>query len=253
MDDLRIIQWFGKEMSLLSLYFYCMKTIGLIGGMSWESSKVYYELINKKVKEELGGSHSAKSIMASVDFSEIEALTFAGKWDEMGQMMAKVAQQLEAAGAESIILCTNTIHLVSSFITEAVSVPFLHIADATGESIKKQKLKKVGLLGTRFTMEKDFYSRVLLDNHGIETVIPNETSRQIVHDIIYNELVKGEIKEESREAFRQIVIELENEGVEGIILGCTELPLLLSSQDSNVPFFDTTRIHSYKAVEHALN
>lgn len=230
-----------------------MKTIGLIGGMSWESSKVYYELINKKVKEELGGSHSAKSIMISVDFAEIEKLTFAGKWDDMGQIMARVARQLEDGGADSIILCTNTIHLVSNFITEATSIPFLHIADATGEAIKQKKLKKVGLLGTRFTMEKDFYSGVLLDNFGIETIIPNETNRQIVHDIIYNELVKGEIKEQSRKECKRIVAELENEGVEGIILGCTELPLLLSPQDARVPLFDTTKIHSYKAVEHALS
>ena len=229
-----------------------MKTIGLIGGMSWESSKLYYEFINRKVKEELGGSHSAKCVMVSVDFDEIEQLTFADRWDEIGEMMASAAKQLEIAGAESIVLCTNTIHLVSHFITDATKVPFLHIADATGQVIRKKDLKRVGLLGTRFTMEKEFYSKVLLDNHGIETTIPSEPDRQRVHDIIYEELVKGEIRDESRDECKRILNELEDQEVEGIILGCTELPLLLSSKDATVPLFDTTRIHAFKAVEFAV-
>lgn len=226
-----------------------MKTIGLIGGMSWESSKLYYELINRKVKEKLGGSHSAKSIMFSVDFDEIEKLTFSGNWNEIGHMMARAASQLEAAGAESIVLCTNTIHLVSHFITNATDLPFIHIADATGQAIKKRAVKKVGLLGTRFTMEKDFYTKVLKDNHGIETMIPDESDRQIVHDIIYNELVKGKIEDESRVACKRIIEKLEKDGVEGIILGCTELPLLLSAKDASVPLFDTTEIHAQSAVD----
>ncbi|MEO9869821.1 aspartate/glutamate racemase family protein [Ekhidna sp.] len=230
-----------------------MKTIGLIGGMSWESSKLYYELINRKVKEELGGSHSAKSVMVSVDFDEIEKLTFAGKWDEIGEMMAKGTKQLESAGADLIVLCTNTIHLVSHFITDATNIPFLHIADATGQAIKKENARRVGLLGTRFTMEKDFYSKVLLDNYEIETTIPNESDRQIIHDIIYNELVKGEIKSASRNECKRIIRELEKEGVEGIILGCTELPLLISSNDAQVPLFDTTKMHAFAAIKNALN
>ena len=220
--------------------------------MSWESSKVYYEHINRKVQKELGGSHSAKSVMVSVNFNEIEKLTFSSQWDEIGKMMAKAALQLEMAGADLIVLCTNTIHLVSDYIAQASNIPFIHIADATGEAIRKEKVKRVGLLGTRFTMEKDFYSRILRDHYEIETVIPNYSARQIVHDIIYNELVKGEIKEESRDLCRKIVTDLEEE-VEGIILGCTELPLLLSSKDSALPFFDTTKIHSYKAVAQALS
>ncbi|MEM7296745.1 MAG: aspartate/glutamate racemase family protein [Bacteroidota bacterium] len=229
-----------------------MKTIGLIGGMSWESSKVYYEWINRTVNEELGGSHSAKSIMISVDFAEIERLTFAGDWNKIGDLMTNATSQLERGGADLVVLCTNTIHLVSNFITDSSKVPFLHIADATGRAIKEKSIEKVGLLGTRFTMEKDFYSQTLKENHDIETIIPSESSCQIVHDIIYDELVKGVIKRESRDACKKILDELESLGVEGIILGCTELPLLISFEDSSIPLFDTTKIHAREAVKYAL-
>ena len=230
-----------------------MKTIGLIGGMSWESSKLYYELINRRIKEKLGGSHSAKSLMISVDFGEIEKLTFEGKWNEIGDMMADCAKQLELGGADIILLCTNTIHLVSNRITEDVKIPFLHIAEATGDAIKHLGLKKIGLLGTKFTMEKDFYTKVLTDQYGLEVIIPSDSDRQIVHDIIYNELVIGEFNDSSREKCKEIINKLEIEGAEGIILGCTELPLLISTNDVNIVTFDTTKIHAFKAVDWVLS
>ncbi|TRX59933.1 aspartate/glutamate racemase family protein [Fulvivirga sp. M361] len=230
-----------------------MKTIGLIGGMSWESSKVYYKLINERVKELLGGTHSCKSIMISVDFNEIERLTFENKWDEIGEMMAACAQQLEQAGADIILLCTNTIHMVSDAITQSVTIPFLHIAEATGQEISSQKLKKVALLGTKFTMEKDFYTGILKKRYGLEVVIPREEDRQIVHDLIYNELVLGKFTTASKEKCKRIIGQLVIEGAEGVILGCTELPLLIPSQELDVPSFDTSKIHAYKGVEWALD
>lgn len=229
-----------------------MKTIGLIGGMSWESSKVYYEHVNEMVKRQLGGSHSAKSILTSVDFAEIEKLSFQNNWDKIGDIMATHAKKLEKAGADMILLCTNTIHLVSDAITSAVEIPFVHIANATGEAIKSRKLKKVGLLGTRFTMEKDFYVKILEDFYELEVRIPETEERQVIHDIIYNELVKGVVTENSKRACIRIIENLEKEGVEGIILGCTELPLLISPDDVSVPTFDTTTIHAAEAVKMAL-
>lgn len=225
-----------------------MKTIGLIGGMSWESSKLYYEFINKRTNAILGGSHSAKLVMVSVDFAEIEKLTFANQWDDIGLLMKKAAQQLEKAGADIIILCTNTIHLVSHYITEHTNIPFLHIADATAQSIQKKKLRKVALLGTKFTMEKDFYSKILKENYQIETIIPAENDRQLIHDIIYNELVKGIFTETSKQTIIDIIKKLASHGVEGAILGCTELPILISENDVDIPIFDTGKIHAHRAV-----
>lgn len=230
-----------------------MKTIGLIGGMSWESSKVYYELINTMVKEQLGGSHSAKIIMTSVDFAEIEKLTFEGNWNKIGDIIANESIKLEKAGADMVLLCTNTIHLVSDRITSSVAIPFFHIADATGEAIKSKSLKKIALLGTKFTMEEDFYTKKLEDDYDLEVIIPNDDERQLIHDIIYNELVKGIFKEESKAVYLKIIKNLETQGVEGVIAGCTEIPLLISENDVDIPTFNTTKIHATKAVDFALS
>ncbi|NAS13259.1 aspartate/glutamate racemase family protein [Poritiphilus flavus] len=230
-----------------------MKTIGLIGGMSWESSKVYYEYLNRRTQELLGGSHSSKNIMVTVDFAEIERWSFDGNWEAIGELMKESAQKLELAGADIILLCTNTIHLVSDAITQNVNIPFIHIADATGEAIKAQNLKKVGLLGTAFTMEKDFYTGYIRDKYDIEVIIPKAGDRQTVHKIIYDELVKGIFTEESRKKCMEIIQRLSDAGAEGIILGCTELPLLIPEASVDLPTFDTSRIHVYKAVDWALD
>lgn len=230
-----------------------MKTIGLIGGMSWESSKLYYEFLNTKAKEILGGSHSAKCIMVSVDFANIERLTFKGDWEAIGVLMKKAAQQLERAGADIILLCTNTIHVVSHYISENVDIPFLHIATTTGESIKKLGLKKIALLGTKFTMEKDFYSNTLIHDFGLDILIPETNARQVVHDIIYNELVRGHFTNTSKQKIIEIIKELQNQGAEGVILGCTELPILISESDVTIPTFDTGKIHAYKAIEWGIH
>ena len=229
-----------------------MKTIGLIGGMSWESSAVYYELINKKVKEILGGFHSCKSIMITVDFAEIEKLQHEGNWSELDKIMADAAKRLELAGADIVVLCTNTMHLCSEAIKQIITIPFLHIAEATAQEIQKNGIKKVALLGTKFTMDKDLYKSILINDFGIEVLIPSKEERKIVHDVIYNELVQGTIKDESREQYKKIIHNLEQQGAEGVILGCTEIPLLISGSDVNIPVFDTTKIHAEKAVEWAL-
>ena len=230
-----------------------MKTIGLIGGMSWESSLVYYELINKKVREILGGFHSCKNIMVTVDFAEIEKLQHQDDWETLDKMMVASAKQLEAAGADIVVLCTNTMHLCSHAIIQNISIPFLHIAEATGLEIVKKGLKKVALLGTKFTMEKDFYKKYIFNKFGIEVIIPADDEREQIHRIIYQELVHGKIKNASREIYKQIIGKLEQQGAEGVILGCTEIPLLISGPDINIPIFDTTTIHAEKAVEWALN
>ena len=230
-----------------------MKTIGLIGGMSWESSKVYYEYINRLVQEKLGGAHSAKSIMTSVDFSEIAELSFKDDWDAIGILMEEHARKLENAGADMVVLCSNTIHLVAPNIVKATSIPFLHIADATATAITKKGLKKVGLLGTRFTMEKDFYIRILENTYGIEVVVPELDQRIAVHDIIYDELVKGIITEPSKQKTLASIGDLLSKGAQGIILGCTELPLLIDQSDVAIPVFNTTLIHSQMAVQIATN
>ena len=229
-----------------------MKTIGLIGGMSWESSAVYYNLINRKVKESLGALHSCKSILLTVDFAEIEKLQHLGEWDTLDKMMADAAMQLEIAGADLIVLCTNTMHLCTPAILKSISVPFLHIAEATAMAITEKKLTKVALLGTKFTMEKDFYKALLTEKFGIEVIIPDDDDRDEIHRIIYKELVQGKIIDESREIYKVIIGELEKRGAQGVILGCTEIPLLISSKDVNIAVFDTTTIHAEKAVEWAL-
>ena len=230
-----------------------MKKIGLIGGMSWESSLVYYKIINERVREVLGGFHSANCIMESVDFAEIEKLQNEGDWESLNTIMVDAARNLENGKAELIILCTNTMHLCSEEIIKNVNLPFLHIAEATGKKIKLEKLKKVLLLGTKFTMEKEFFSEILRDDFDIEVIIPNEMDREIVHKIIYKELVHGKIESSSKRTYQRIINDSIKNGAEGVILGCTEIPLLIKSRDVTIPTFDTTRIHAESAVEFALN
>ena len=229
-----------------------MKTIGLIGGMSWESSIEYYRIINETAKEKLGGLHSAKSLMVTVDFAEIEKLQHADRWDEAGQILVKCAQDLERGGADFIVLCTNTMHKLADQITANVNIPFLHIADATAEKIVEAGIKRIGLLGTRFTMEHDFYKGRLINNFGLDVLIPEKTDREIVHRVIYEELVLGKIVESSRVEYKRIMNELLANGAEGIILGCTEIELLIKENDSHAPLFPTTKIHAIAAVEKAL-
>jgi len=221
--------------------------------MSWESSVEYYKLINEKVNKLLGGFHSCKSIMYSVDFAEIEKLQHQDKWEELNFIMADSAKKLEDAGADIIILCTNTMHLCSKAITDNISIPFLHIAEATGEEIVNRNVKKAGLLGTKFTMEKDLYRKILNKKFGIEIIIPDDEERNTVHRIIYEELVQGQIKDESREIYKEIIGNMQKNGAEGVILGCTEIPLLISDSDVDIPVFNTTKLHAEKAVMRALN
>jgi aspartate racemase len=228
------------------------KTIGLIGGMSWESSAVYYKIINQEIKKTLGGLHSCKSLMYSVDFEEIATLQHKGEWDHLGEIMIAAAVRLENGGADFMILCTNTMHKLADKIADKVKIPLLHIADATAEAIKNVKIKKVALLGTKFTMEQDFLKGRLKDNHNIETIIPNKEQREIVHKIIYDELVKGIISDKSRQAYLDIINDLIAMGAEGIILGCTEISQLITSDNTQHILFDTTEIHAKKAVEQYL-
>lgn len=229
-----------------------MKTIGLIGGMSWESSAEYYRLINQQVKARLGGLHSAKILMFSLDFAEIEKLQSQGKWDQAGEILIDAAQRLEKGGADFLLLCTNTMHKLAGDIQKNISIPLLHIADATGLEIKKTTIKKIGLLGTKFTMEQDFYKGRLRDKFGFEVLIPDAADRQMVHDVIYHELCLGIIQPHSKEKYKKIIHNLVNRGVEGVILGCTEISLLINQKDSLVPLFDTTKIHAAAAVDKAL-
>jgi aspartate racemase len=229
-----------------------MKTIGLIGGMSWESSLEYYRIINEEVKRKLGGLHSAKILMYSVDFEEIEKVQHQGKWEEATKLMIEAAQNLEKGGVDFVVICSNTMHKMSGEVQKNIGIPLLHIGDATAEKIKEASFKKVGLLGTRFTMEEDFYKGRLIGRYGLEVVLPDEKGRQIVHDIIYKELCLGVIKPSSKDQFCEIIQNLVRDGAEGIILGCTEIPLLIKQEDVKVPLFDTTRIHAESAVEYAL-
>lgn len=229
-----------------------MKTIGLIGGMSWESSDSYYQLINRQVKEKLGGVHSCRSLMYSVDFQEIADLQHSGEWDKLTLMMVEAAQSLERGGADFIVLCTNTMHKMADSIEQNTSIPFLHIADATAIEIIKHQFTKVGLLGTKFTMEQDFMKKRFAEKHDIETIIPNQQARDRIHFIIYEELVKGILKESSRKEFLEIIQELINNGAQGIILGCTEIGLLVTPKDTIAVLFDTTQIHATQAVDFAL-
>ena len=229
-----------------------MKTIGLIGGMSWESSLEYYRIVNETVKEKLGGLHSCKCLMYSVDFGVIEALQHQNKWDELTKLMIEAAQNLKHGGADFIVLCTNTMHKMAPEIETATGLNILHIADVTGAAISKDQIQKVGLLGTRFTMEGDFYKKRLKDNYDIEVIIPEDADRQIIHDIIYNELCLGIIKDDSRQKYIDIINKLCANGAEGIILGCTEIPLLIKQSDVLIPVYDTTKIHAESAVDFAL-
>lgn len=229
-----------------------MKIIGLIGGMSWESTVPYYRQINETVKQHLGGLHSAKVVLYSVDFHEVERLQHAGDWDAAGVMLADAARSLQAAGADFLMLCTNTMHKVAPAIEAAVSIPLFHIADPTAEEIKRAGHTKIGLLGTRFTMEQAFYKERLRERHSLEVVVPQPADRDIVHRIIYEELCLGSIVDASRDEYRRVIAELVAQGAQAIILGCTEISLLVAQQDAAVPLFDTTAIHARKAAEWAL-
>lgn len=229
-----------------------MKTIGLIGGMSWESSQEYYRIINREVRTRLGGTHSAKNLMWSMDFAEIEHLQHQGKWDELTTLMIEAAQNLEKGGADFILICTNTMHKMAADIESATSIPLVHIADPTAEKIKAAGFSKVGLLGTAFTMEQDFYKGRLAAKYGLEVLTPDDADRKTVHDIIYQELVVGDVRDTSREEYRAVINRLVERGAEAIILGCTEIMLLIGQTDSPVPVFDTTRLHAEAAVDWAL-
>jgi len=229
-----------------------MKTIGLIGGMSWESSIEYYRIINETVRDRLGGLHSAQSLMYSVEFAEVEALQHRGDWPRLTALMVDAAQRLERGGADFLVLCTNTMHKMADEMQRGVSIPLLHIADATAAEVKGRGLSKVGLLGTRFTMEEDFYRGRLAERHGLEVLIPSEAEREIVDRVIYEELCAGKIVAASREDYRRVMAHLAEQGAQGIVLGCTEIGLLVGDEDSPVPLFDTTRIHAVAAAEYAL-
>ncbi len=229
-----------------------MQTIGLIGGMSWESSIEYYRIINETVRERLGGLHSAQSLMYSVDFATIELLQHEGRWDEAAAILADAAQRLEAGGADMLVLCTNTMHKLADAITTHSGLPLLHIADATAERIRAAGFQRVGLLGTQFTMEERFYRGRLEERHGLTVIVPEAPERAMIHRVIYDELCQGLIRPESRAAYRDVMQQLVARGAECIILGCTEITLLVQGNDSAVPLFDTTRIHAVAAVELAL-
>jgi len=229
-----------------------MKTIGLIGGMSWESTVPYYRLINEAVRDRLGGLHSAKLILLSVDFEEIEVLQRAGDWQRAGEILAEAAKALERAGADFLVLCTNTMHKVAPAIEAATRLPLLHIADATGREVRGQGIRTVGLLGTAFTMEQEFYRGRLESEHGLRVLVPVAAGREIIHRVIYEELCRGRVLDPSRRAYREIIAKLVEGGAEGIILGCTEIGLLIGPGDAPVPLFDTTTLHAAAAVDFAL-
>ena len=229
-----------------------MKTIGLIGGMSWESSLEYYRIINEQVKEKLGGFHSAESLMFSVDFDEIEKLQYQGNWKDAAKIMVDAAKRLEKGGADFVVLCTNTMHKTADDVQNNIKIPLLHITDAIAERIKAKGLRKIGLLGTKFTMEEDFYKGRLIKKYGLNVLIPNERDRQIVNDVIYHELCLGKINQSSKSQFIKITDKFVDNGAEAVILGCTEIPLLIKQKDVKIPLFDTTRIHAEAAVEYAL-
>ena len=229
-----------------------MKTIGMIAGMSWESSLEYYRLVNEGVKAGLGGLHSAKCVLVSVDFAEIEVLQREGRWEEATQAMIDVARQVQAGGADFLLICTNTMHKMAEEVQASIDIPLLHIADAAAEAIKARGLRKVGLLGTRFTMEENFYRGRLAEKYGLEVLIPDEADRAVVHHVIYEEQLLGKIVPASKLEYQRIIESLVQQGAEGIILGCTEIGLLIKDEDSRVPLFDTTSIHAQAAVEMAL-
>ena len=229
-----------------------MKRIGLLGGMSWESTAEYYRLINQLVAEQLGGLHSADCLLRSVDFAEIETLQREGLWSEAGERLAREAQHLEAAGAELLVLCTNTMHKVAAEIEIAIKIPFVHIADTTAAAVRGDGLNRVGLLATGYTMEQDFYVGRLRMDHSLDVLVPERADRKIVHDVIYDELCRGVIKDASRDEYRRIIGTLVERGAQAVLLGCTEIDLLISAEDSPVPVYDTTRLHAERAVTLAL-
>lgn len=229
-----------------------MKTIGLLGGMSWESTATYYRVLNEGIKSALGGFHSARIAMVSVDFDEIEKLQQAGDWEQMAQLLAAAAKSVEAAGADFLLICTNTMHKVAPQIEQAISIPLLHIADATAEQLLRDQITCVGLLGTQFTMEQDFYKRRLSEKFGIEVVIPNAEDRKLVHEVIYDELCMGIIEDSSRSSYLKIIDRLKQQGAEAVILGCTEIALLVRQAHTPVPLYDTTEIHAQQAIRYAL-
>lgn len=223
-----------------------MKTIGLIGGMSWESTITYYQVINTIIKEKLGGLHSSKCILYSVDFQEIEECQSSGNWEKSAKILSDAAIKLQDAGADFIVICTNTMHKVADKIQESIHIPLLHIANVTAEVLKEKEIKKVALLGTKYTMEQDFYKNIIINN-GIDVLIPNEEDRIIVNNTIFNELCVGIVSDSSKKAFLSIIDKLGNQGAEGVILGCTEIGLLIKQNDTSIPLFDTTVIHAIEA------
>ncbi len=229
-----------------------MKLIGLLGGMSWESTSFYYRIMNEAVKEKGGGLHSAKCLLYSMDFAEIAQCQKSGEWEKAAAILGEAAQKLEQAGASCLVICTNTMHRIADQVQEAISIPLLHIADTTADAILARGVKKVGLLGTSFTMEQTFYKDRLRE-YGLDVMIPAEKDREIVHRIIYEELCLGEIKEESKKQYLRIIDNMIQQGAEGIILGCTEITLLIHEQDTTVPLFDTTYLHAMRAVEYAMD
>ncbi|WP_428241123.1 aspartate/glutamate racemase family protein [Gynuella sp.] len=229
-----------------------MQTIGILGGMSWESTATYYRIINEAVRQHLGGLHSAAIILNSVDFAVIETLQQAGNWQQAGELLSSAAQSIEAAGADFLIIATNTMHKVAEQIEQNIQIPLLHIADATGTVLRTENIQRVGLLGTAFTMEQTFYRQRLTDRYGIEVITPNQQDRQIVHDIIYQELCLGEINQASKQQYLRIIDDLTARGANGVILGCTEIGMLVHQSDTGARLFDTTHIHALQAVEKAI-
>lgn len=230
-----------------------MKTIGMLGGMSWESTANYYKSINEKVKKQLGGLHSAKIVLYSVDFDEIEKLQHQGKWTDTASILANAAISIEKAGADVLLICTNTMHKVASDVSQNIAIPLLHIADATAKQLVNDKITKVGLLGTRFTMEQDFYKGRITDSFGIDVVIPDDADITLVHNVIYQELCLGKVLAPSKEKYLAIIDEMHKQGAQAIILGCTEIAMLVKQRDTAVPLYDTTEIHAQAAVDFALS
>ncbi len=229
-----------------------MKTVGMIGGMSWESSLEYYRIMNQAVKEKLGGFHSVQCILYSVDFDDVEKLQRRGDWESLTRLMIEAAQRVKKAGADFLVICTNTMHKMADEVQRSIQIPLLHIVDVTGAAVKANGQSQVGLLGTKFTMEQDFYKGRLKEIHGIDVLVPEDKERQVIHDILYNELCLGEIKEISREKFQSIIQNLVKRGVQGVILGCTEIPLIVRQEDYKIPLYDTTALHAKAAVDFAL-
>ncbi len=229
-----------------------MKTIGMIGGMSWESTLEYYRIVNETVKEKLGGFHSAKCVLYSVDFEEVERLQHRGEWGLLTQLMISAAKKVEKSEADFVLICTNTMHMMADEVRDAIHIPLLHIVDVTAEAIGAKGHKKVGLLGTKFTMEQDFYRGRLQEKYGYEVLIPDDKERQVIHDILYSELCLGEIREVSKNKFKDIIHSLIERGAQGVILGCTEIPLIVDQKDYAIPLYDTTTLHARAAVEYAI-